>query len=464
MLALGFSLKLLTLFGLILAIGIVVDDAIVVVENTQRRIAEGESPRDAARATMNEVASALIGTTLVVLAVFVPAAFVPGITGRFYMQFAVTISVATVISTINSLTLSPALAGALLRPERSGGFNPFGFLTRGFNRAFDALANGYATVVRLIVGSSGGLLLGFVAFGGLIAATVWIVEKVPTGFIPPMDQGYAIVVVQLPDGASLERTDAVMRAASDIARETPGVRDAVAFAGFSGATFTNASNQGVIFTTFAPFAERVGDPSLSADAIVGQLFGRLQAVREAFIIAIAPPSVSGVGNGGGFKIQIQDQENADIRRALATAYQVMGMAQGEAAVTGTFTTFTAGAPRIYMEIDRTRAQILNVPIGAIFETLSINLGSAYVNDFNAFGRLFQVFAQADSQFRLEPADIRALKVRAATGALVPLGTLVELRETAGPALVQRYNMLTSVPLQGSAAPGFSTGEALDAME
>ena len=464
MLALGFSLNLLTLFGLILAIGIVVDDAIVVVENTQRRIAEGESPRAAARATMDEVSGALIGTTLVVLAVFVPAAFVPGITGRFYMQFAVTISVATVISTINSLTLSPALAGALLRPERPGGFNPLGFLARGFNRAFDALANGYAAMVRVIVGSVGGLLAGLAAFAALIAATVWIVDKVPTGFIPPMDQGYAIVVVQLPDGASLERTDAVMRAASDIARQTPGVRDAVAFAGFSGATFTNASNQGVIFTTFAPFEDRIGDPSLSADAIVGQLFGRMQTLREAFIIAIAPPSVSGVGNGGGFKIQIQDRESADIRRALATAYQVMGMAQGEAAVTGTFTTFTAGAPRIYMEIDRTRAQILNVPIGAIFETLSVNLGSAYVNDFNAFGRLFQVFAQADAPFRLEADDIRALKVRSATGALVPLGTLVELRETAGPALVQRYNMLASVPVQGSAAPGFSTGEALAAME
>lgn len=464
MYALGYSLNLLTLFGLILAIGIVVDDAIVVVENVERNIRAGMTPREASARTMDEVQSAVIGTSLVLIAVFVPAALVPGITGQFYRQFAVTISVATVLSTINSLSLSPALAAAILRPPSdTPSRNPLSVMARGFNRGFEAIARGYARIVRALVQTGGAIALCVAVFAGLLGTTYWLSTQVPTGFIPDADQGYAIVVVQLPDGAALDRTDAVVQQAAQIALETPGITNAVGFAGFSGATFTNASNQGVIFTTFAPFEERVGT-DLTANAIVGQLFGRMQSLREAFIIAIAPPSVRGVGNGGGFKLQLQDTESADMTRVLNTAYAVMGSAGGTDEVQGVFTTFSSGSPQLYLEIDRVRAQMLNVPIGAIFEALSINLGSAYVNDFNAFGRLFQVRAQADEQFRLDVNDIRNLRVRSATGALVPLGTLVTVQETAGPSLVQRYNQLVSVPIQGSAAPGVSTGQALIAME
>lgn len=468
MLALGYTLNLLTLFGLILAIGIVVDDAIVVVENVERNIADGMSPRDASARTMDEVQNAIIGTTLVLIAVFVPAALVPGITGQFYRQFAVTISVATIISTINSLSLSPAIAASMLKPRddtRSRGAisRVLDAPGRWFNAGFERLANGYGRVVAFLVGSTGSILVCVVIFAGLLGGTYWVNKQVPTGFIPDADQGFAIVVVQLPEGASLDRTDNIMKQATEIALGTPGVTNAVAFAGFSGATFTNASNQGVIFTTFASFEERAGKDQ-GAQAIVGQLFGRMQALREAFIIAIAPPAVSGVGTGGGFKMQLQNIDTADMRRVLNSAYAMMGSAGQSDKVQGVFTTFSASSPQLFLEIDRVRAQILNVPIGAIFEALSINLGSAYVNDFNAFGRLFQVRAQADQQFRLDESDIRSLRVRSVTGDLVPLGTLVTVRETAGPALVQRYNQQVSVPLQGSAAPGVSTGEALLEME
>jgi HAE1 family hydrophobic/amphiphilic exporter-1 len=469
MLLLGYSLNLLTLFGLILAIGIVVDDAIVVVENVERNIEEGMSPRDAAHRTMDEVSSAVIGIALVLISVFVPTIFVAGITGTFYSQFAVTISVATAISAFNSLSLSPALAAILLRPKHGpseGQWLParlLGGMARGFNRGFDALSNGYGRLIRRLVGSWAALGGMLAVFALLLAATAWMTLRVPTGFIPEMDQGYAIVVVQLPDSASLERTDAVVKQASEIALSVPGVTNAVAFSGFSGATFTNASNQGVLFTTFADFKEREKDHR-PAGAIIGELYGKLQSLREAFIIAIPPPSVPGVGNGGGFKMQLQDLESDDMRRVLGVAYQVMGMAQQNPDVAGVFTTFSASGKQIFLDIDRVRAQILNVPIGNIFETLAVNLGSTYVNDFNSFGRLFQVRAQADDRFRVDAESIPKLKVRSATGALVPLGSLVTIRDATGPQLVQRYNMLVSVPLQGNAAPGKSTGQALNAME
>ncbi|MEH6361448.1 MAG: efflux RND transporter permease subunit, partial [Amylibacter sp.] len=401
-------------------------------------------------------------------AVFIPSAFVPGITGQFYTQFAVTISVATILSTINSLSLSPALSAILLKPQSTEpARNPFSrvgsMFANGFNKGFEFVTEIYVKIITYLVRSWVTIGATLSVFMALIAATVWIGQKVPTGFIPQTDQGYAIVVVQLPDGASLERTDAVMRKASQIALETPGIINAVAFAGFSGATFTNASNQGVIFTPFDSFDNRLKQ-GLSANAIVGDLFGRMQSLREAFIIAIAPPSVRGVGNGGGFKLQLKENESSDMSRVLSSAYAIMGASAKSDDVVGVFTTFSISNPQIYLEIDRVRAQILNVPIGAIFETLAINLGSSFVNDFNALGRQFQVQAQADQNFRLEKSDIAALKVRSATGALVPLGTLVAIKDTAGPALVQRYNQRVSVPIQGSAAPGVSTGQALIAME
>ncbi|PZM09674.1 efflux RND transporter permease subunit [Rhizobium tubonense] len=468
LLAFGFSLNLLTLFGLVLAIGIVVDDAIVVVENVERNLSLGMTPREASHTTMNEVGTAVLAISLVLIAVFLPTAFIPGISGQFYRQFAVTISVATAISCLNSLTLSPALAAIVLRPHdhkiSNNIFARFGRgLGNGFNRGFDRMSSGYSWIVRHVVATWFALGCALVVFVGLLAATWYMGKIVPQGFIPTVDQGYAIVVVQLPDGASLARTDAVIQRASEIIRKTPGIKNAVAFAGFNGATFTNASNSGVIFTPFDSFEDRLKSGETAAK-IIGQLYGNLQSIQEAFIIAVPPPSIRGVGNSGGFKMQIMDRENPDMRRILPLAYQMMGAAGQNKGLSGVFTTFSANSPQFFLAVDRDKARALNVPIPNIFETLSINLGTSYVNDFNAFGRVYQVRAQADQQYRMDRDDILALKVRSATGALVPLGTLVDIRDTTGPTLVQRYNMYVSVPLQGNPGPGISTGTALDTME
>jgi HAE1 family hydrophobic/amphiphilic exporter-1 len=469
LLAFGFSLNMLTLFGLVLAIGIVVDDAIVVVENVERNLARGMTPKEAAHVTMDEVGVAVLAISLVLIAVFVPTAFIPGISGQFYRQFAVTIAVATAISALNSLTLSPALASILLKAheEQHHSRNPLTRLTRwlanGFNTGFDRLSAGYSWIVRHLVQTRAALTACLLVFAGLLAATYYMGTTVPRGFVPTMDQGYAIVVVQLPDGASLARTDAVIRKASEIAQSVPGVRNAVAFAGFNGATFTNASNSGVIFTPFQPFEERLKHGQ-SAEAIIGELYMKLQSIQEAFIIAIPPPAIAGIGNGGGFKMQLMDLESSDMRRVLGTAYQLMAKANQTPGLAGVFTTFSASSPQYFLNIDRDKARALNVPIPNIFDTLSINLGTSYVNDFNAFGRVYQVRAQADKQFRGDRDSILSLKVRSATGALVPLGTLVDILDTSGPALVQHYNMYVSVPVQGNPAPGFSTGTALDKME
>ncbi len=464
----GFSLNTLTLFGLVLAIGIVVDDAIVVVENAERCIREGDEPGKAAHRTMTEVSSALIATSLVLIAVFVPTAFIPGISGQFYTQFALTVATATAISTFNSLTLSPALARLLLKPQTDApSRNPLArigdSLSNGFNRGFDALSRAYGRLVGFLVGSTVPLLVMLAIFVGLLYTTVWLSQRVPQGFIPVMDQGYAIVVVKLPEGASLGRTDAVLQRATEIARDTPGVAEAVGFAGLDGSTFTLSSNSGVIFTTFDGYDERLA-AGQSADAIIGALFGRMQSIQEAFIIAIPPPPIRGIGTGGGFKMQLQERDSAEVGRVLQAAYQMMGAAAQTPGVTGVFTTFSASSPQFFLEIERDKAQMLNVPIPNIFETLSVNLGTAYVNDFNAFGRVNQVRAQADDAFRVDREDILRLHVRSATGDLVPLGTLVEVREVAGPNLVQRYNMYVSVPVQGTPAPGVSTGQALEIME
>ena len=467
--AFGMSLNMLTLFGLVLAIGIVVDDAIVVVENVERNLAKGMSPRRAAHVTMDEVGTAVLAISLVLIAVFVPTAFIPGIAGQFYTQFAVTISIATAISALNSLTLSPALAALILKKhehteKKRNIFSRIGKgAADGFNRGFDAVSHGYSSIVRVMVRSWIGLSFALLVFVGLLGATWFISTKVPSGFIPVMDQGYAIVVVQLPDGSSLDRTDAVIKKVGEIARQTPGVGNAVEFAGFSGATFTNASNAGVVFTPFKPFEERLhtGD---TANKIIGTLFRNLQSVQEAFIIAIPPPPVQGIGNSGGFKMQVMDQENSSMTRALGLARQMMVAANQTPGLAGVFTTFSESTPEFFLDIDRDKAQYLNVPIPNIFDTLSTNLGISYVNDFNAFGRVYQVRAQADRQFRMEKEDMLDLKIRSSTGALVPLGTLADIRDSSGPTLVQRYNMYVSVPLQGNAAPGISTGEALQKME
>ncbi|WP_131114240.1 efflux RND transporter permease subunit [Lichenihabitans psoromatis] len=467
MAAFGFSLNTLTLFGLVLAIGIVVDDAIVVVENVEHNIEHGMAPRDAAHKTMDDVGGALLAIALVLVAVFIPTAFIPGISGQFYKQFALTIAVSTVISAFVSLTLSPALAAILLKPRAAEGHrsrNPIarglGWLAGGFNKGFERTSNGYAASVGTIVKRK---VIVLPIYVGLLAATVWSANHVPSGFIPALDQGYAIVIVQLPDGASLARTDAVVRRVSDIARGTPGALHAVAFAGFSAATFTNATNAAAVFVPFKPFEERLKD-GLTGDKITKDLFVRMQAVEEAFIIAVAPPPVRGIGSTGGFRMQVQERIGADVSRVLASTYELMAKARGNPKLAGVYTTFSNGSPQIYLAIDRQKAQMLNVPIANIFETLQNNLGTAYVNDFNAFGRVYQVRAQADQKFRTDENDINQLKVRSSTGALVPLGTLADVTFVTGADLIQRYNMYTSVPLQGGPAPGVSSGEALDTME
>jgi hydrophobic/amphiphilic exporter-1 (mainly G- bacteria), HAE1 family len=300
-------------------------------------------------------------------------------------------------------------------------------------------------------------------YGLLLGATVWVTGHVQLGFIPTLDQGYGIIVAQLPDGSSLSRTDEVTRRISEIALKVPGVRDAVAFAGFSAATFTNATNSAAVFVPFKPFDERV-KTGRDGNTIIRELNQRLHEIQEAFIIVISPPPVRGIGTAGGFKFETQNRNSADVRSVLAAAYELMDRARQDPKLSGVFTTFSANSPQIYLQIDRQKAQMLNVPIGNIFEVLQDNLGVAYVNDFNLFGRVFQVRAQADQSFRVDVDDINRLRVRSSTGALVPMGTLAEVQETSGPELVQRYNMYTSVPLQGNPGPGVSSDVALSEME
>ncbi len=468
--AFGFSLNNLTLFGLVLAIGIVVDDAIVVVENVERNIAQGKSPRDAAHVTMDEVGGAVIAIALVLSAVFIPTAFIPGISGQFYRQFALTIAAATIISAFNSLTLSPALCALLLKPHREAHQTPRfvlarigGALANGFNRAFDATANGYSRMVRIVVGGVFMRLVMLAVYAGMIAGTQFLARSTPTGFIPAQDQGYLIAVIQLPDGASLTRTDEVMHRAEDIIRTIPGIANIITIAGFNGATFTNTTSGGVMFLPLKPFEERT-TPNLTAAALAGQVIGKLSVIQDATIFALPPPPVRGLGNAGGFKLLLQDRIGAGLGTVLASAREIIGQANQNPNLTRVFTTFGNNTPQIFLDIDRTKARMLDVPLPNIFNTLQVNLGGAYVNDFNVFGRVYQVRIQADERFRLERESILRLKVRSSTGALVPLGSLVDIRDTAGPDLVQRYNMYTAVPIQGDTARGVSSGIGLSEME
>ncbi len=468
MLAFGFTLNVLTLFGMVLAIGIVVDDAIVVVENIERNIAEGLSPREAAHRTMGEVGTAVVAIAVVLAAVFVPTAFIPGISGQFYRQFALTIAVSTIISAFNSLSLSAALGAILLKPHRTGEHQRSRFLplwigqvvARKFNAGFDRTSHAYAGGVRSIIRHRA---MSLIAYAVLVGATVYMFGHVPQGFIPPLDRGYAIVIAQLPDGATLDRTDAVVKKAEKFIEQTPGVAHIVSIPGFNGATFTNSPNAAVVFVTFKPFEDRLPQ-GLTSDRIIGDMIGRLQGIEEAFVLAVPPPAVPSIGNSGGFKMQLQNRTSDDIGPLLMAAYQMMGRARTVPTVTDVFTTFSVSSPQVYLNIDRVKAQMLNVPLSSVFEALQVNIGSAYVNDFNAFGRVFQVRIQADAKYRLERADIQQLKVRSATGELVPLGTLLDVVDASGPDLVQRYNMYVSVPIQGNTPPGISTGASLDAME
>jgi hydrophobe/amphiphile efflux-1 (HAE1) family protein len=468
MTAFGFSLNNLTLFGLVLAIGIVVDDAIVVVENVERYLRQGLSPRDAAHKTMDEVGGALVAIALVLCAVFIPTAFITGISGAFYRQFALTIATSTIISATVSLTLSPALAALLLKPhgeEQKAGIwatlsTPFNAFFAGFNRLFERLSLGYAELTRRLLRVSALML---VIYAGLIGFTYFQFGRTPSGFIPPLDRAYFIAAISLPPGASLERTDQVVRKASEMLLKRPGVDHAVTFAGFDGATFTNAPNAGVIFVTLKPFEERVKAGLATADILNG-LRAQMQALREAFVLVIPPPSVPGIGTGGGFKMYIQDRAGRGPRALGQAVGTVVGPANQTPGLVQVFTLFNTATPQIYADIDRTKAEMLGVPITRFFDTLSTYMGSTFVNDFNILGRTYRVTAQADNPFRLSLRDVETLRTRSNSGDMVPLGSVATFQQITGPYRVPRYNLFPAAEVQGATQPGFSTGQAIAAME
>ena len=465
--ALGFSINALSLFGLVLAIGIVVDDAIVVVENVERNIALGLSPVEATKRAMREVTGPIVATALVLSAVFIPTAFISGLTGQFYKQFALTIAISTVISAFNSLTLSPALSALLLRDHHapkdrlSRGMDlAFGWFFRPFNRFFDrasqTYSNGVARLLRLAV-------IALVVYAGLLAGTAWLFKKVPSGFVPTQDKQYLVAFTQLPDAASLERTDAVIRRMSEIALKHPGVANAIAFPGLSINGFTNSSNSGIVFVALKDFEERKGK-DLSGPAIARQLQAEFNAIQDSFIAIFPPPPVQGLGSIGGFKLYVEDRGDAGLDALYSATQGLMGAARSTPGLAGIFSSYTINTPQLEAEVDRAKAKALGIPLQNVFETMQINLGSLYVNDFNRFGRTYQVVAQADAGFRDDAEDILRLKARTGAGELVPLGSLVKVVETYGPDRVMRYNGYPAAEINGAAAPGFSSGQAEALME
>jgi hydrophobe/amphiphile efflux-1 (HAE1) family protein len=461
----GFTLNNLTLFGLVLAVGIVVDDAIVVVENIERNIASGLRPREAAIKSMDEVGSALIAISLVLCAVFIPAAFITGISGQFYRQFALTIAAATVISLIVSLTLSPALAAMLLKPHEDRAPKPWErpirAFYRWFNWSFDGLSRGYGWLSARVVRFAALMLVLYV---GILAFGLNEFRKTPTGFIPAVDRAFLIIVTQLPPGAALQRTDEVNRRAVEIALKTPGISSAVNIVGFSGATFTNAPNSGAIFVVLDDFAKRGRDPKLSANGIIKELYGRLSVIQEAMVFVVAPPPVQGIGNAGGFRMMIEDRAGRGPQALQAAAFSMMGAASKNPQLSQVFSFFETSTPQLYLDIDRTKAQLLGVRVPDVFQALQIYIGSSYVNDFNLFGRTYRVTAQAESGYRLEPNDVLQIRVRNDQGMTVPLAAFTTVRDISGPYRVPRYNLYPAAELDGAAAPGYSLGQAIQAME
>ncbi|MGZ8247770.1 efflux RND transporter permease subunit [Methylomagnum sp.] len=467
--ALGLSLNTLSLFGLVLAIGIVVDDAIVVVENVERNMALGMRAREATRLAMDEVVGPIIATALVLVAVFLPTAFITGVSGAFYKQFGLTIAVSTVISAFNSLTLSPALCAVLLDGEHSEKKDRLtrvvdfllGWFFRLFNWAFGAFREGYARLVGRLIRFSVVVLVLYMALNGL---NFLAFDKVPSGFIPPQDQGYLVIYAQLPDAASLERTEAVIKKATKVILETEGVKRVNAYAGFSILSFASQSNAGTLFARLKDPEERAGRPDLQSDAILAKLQGRLMGIEDAYVAVFAPPPVRGLSNVGGFKLQIQDRANAGPQELERVANDIIAKAGKEPGMARLFTTFRSGVPQLYVDVDRSFAKSIHVALNDVFDTLQIYLGSLYVNDLNLFGRTYQVVAQADAKFRAKPDDIAALKTRNRDGDMVPLGSLVKVKETTGPDKMPHYNLFPAAEINGITLPGVSSGQAIATME
>ena len=466
LLAFGFSINTLSLFGLVLAIGIVVDDAIVVVENVERHIAAGLSPREATKVAMHEVSRPIIAITLVLCAVFVPVAFVSGLTGEFYRQFALTIAISTVISAFNSLTLSPALAAVLLRPHDARpdaltrAMNAvFGRFFRRFNRGFARSGEGYARTLTLTM-RHGAIALAI--YLGLIGLTWLGFNVVPGGFIPAMDKQYLVAVAQLPPAASLDRTEAVTRRIAEIALRQPGVAHAVEFSGMSVNGFTQSSSAALIFFPLDDFSRR-SSAALSGPAIAAALNQKMAGIQDAFVMVVTPPPVIGLGTLGGFKLEVEDRADAGPQALFAALSEALGKANRNPALGGAFSTYQINVPQLDINVDRVKAKRENVKLSDVFETLQVYLGSLYVNDFNRFGRTYQVVAQADAPFRAQLDDVMPLKTRNASGEMVPLGSVINVSHSFGPDVVQRYNAYTAADINGGPAPGYSSGQAQAAM-
>ncbi len=465
----GISFNTLSLFGLVLAIGIVVDDAIVVVENVERYLAKGLSPREAAYKTMDEVGGALIATSLVLVAVFLPTAFITGLQGAFYTQFAFTVAGATVISLFVSLTLSPAMAALLLKTHNQGPekkdlvywlSTPLRWFFAAFNWVFGAISAAYGVLTARLVRIGVVVIL---AYAILLVPTYQRLESTPTGLIPQLDRTYLITAFLLPPGSTLERTDAVIRDASDLLLSRPGVRNAVAFVGFDGATFTNAPNAGVVFVTLKPFEER-RKAGLTKDAILADLRQQMAGLRDAFAFVLNPPSVPGIGTGGGLKGYVQDRSGRGLPALQQAAWAVAGTAGQTPGFTQSFTLFNTRTPQIFADIDRTKAERLGVPIQRVFDTLSVYMGSAFVNDFNILGRTYRVTAQADNPFRLDLRDVANLRTRNVNGDMVPIGSVATFQDTTGAYRVPRYNLYPAAEVQVGLARGFSSGQGIAAIE
>jgi len=452
----GFSINMLSLFGIVLAIGIVVDDAIVVVENTSRHIADGLTPKEAAQRAMEEITGAVIATTLVLLAVFIPAAFMSGINGQLFRQFALTISAAVSLSTINALTLSPALCGILLRKSQPSSF----FFFRWFNRGFDLATASYGWLIQRLVRST--FVVG-VVYLGLVGFTGWSLFRLPTGFVPNEDQGYVFVNAQLPDAAAKQRTDSLMRELDQIYAEIPGVASTISISGFSLLGGHAGSNLGFSVVVFDPWDQR-RSRDLSIRGIISSLRDRFRRVPQANVFPFLPPPIDGLGAAGGFQMELLDEGGAGFTALQETAQELAAEGNTQTGLQGLSSTFRANVPQIFAAVDRTKAKTMEVPLNAIFSTLQAYLGSAYINDFAYENRLYQVRAQADSQFRAAMEDIRRLDVRDANGKMVPLSSVVDIHETFGPSVVRRYNLFPAAAINGSAAPGYSSGDALEIME
>jgi hydrophobe/amphiphile efflux-1 (HAE1) family protein len=467
LLALGISLNNLSLFGLVLAVGIVVDDAIVVVENVERNMTAGMSPKEAAHRTMDEVGGALVSIALTLCAVFIPSAFLSGISGQFFRQFAVTIAASTVISCFVSLTLSPALCALLLRahnPHQAAPRNLTGRLLAvafgRFNRGFEQLSNAYGSLTRRLVRA---LTVVVVIYVGLIAAAGFEFSREPTGFIPEQDQGYLITVLQLPPGASLQRTEQVVKRAVDIILKTPGVEHVAPFAGLDATTFTVASNAGTIFSGL-PSLYNHDIRRITARSVLADLRKRLSVIQDAYVLTIPPPPVQGIGNSGGFKMMLEDRAGLGTQALVNAANALVAAANKDPSFAGVFTLLNAGSPSVYADIDRLMAEKVGLTPTDVFDTLQVYLGSQYVNDFNYLGRTYEVIVQADSRFRRSQQDLIGLKARNANGEMVPIGTVAQLRDTTIPYRVPRYNLYPAAEVQGVAAPGVATGTALHRME